>query len=67
MGYPQDENGVKTSSFNKLLIFEHAENKDVLDVEDSVGHWETRLDFLLLFCKKRWKKKKDAIFLFENI
>jgi hypothetical protein len=38
MGYPQDENGVKTSSFNKLLIFEHAENKDVLDVEDSVGH-----------------------------
>jgi hypothetical protein len=53
MGNPQDENGLKTSSFYKeRLKFEQTEIKDVLVVEDNVGHRETRRDFLLLFSKK---------------
>jgi hypothetical protein len=39
MGHPQDENGVKNIFFfRKMLMIEYAENKDVLAVEDNVGH-----------------------------
>ena len=52
MGHPQDENGEKTSSFYYSVNIKHAEIKDVLAVEDNVGHRETRRDFLRLFSKK---------------
>jgi Ran GTPase-activating protein (RanGAP) involved in mRNA processing and transport len=52
MGYLQDENGVKHLLFWKTIQVKYSENKDVLDVEDNVGHRETRRDFLLLFSKK---------------
>jgi hypothetical protein len=62
MGNPQDENGLKTSSFYKNVNNLVWKNKDVLAVEDNVGHRETRREFLLLFSKKMKEKTLEDVF-----
>jgi hypothetical protein len=53
MGHPQEENGVKTSSFYYSANINYTEIKDVLAVEDNVGHRETRRDSFGTFLLKK--------------